>query len=156
MLQWLFASVELNAERAKSYPDYRVAASDGFFMNLAAVCVKLCQPFIQPSAKTWARIDARCGSMSTRCMSSAFCSGRYPQVERQLDGLRHCGCRYVSWNSHISFVDETKLSATREEEQKWVAERQASGSNASTSSPPDYTFICEVCGQPAVAHFENW
>jgi Ubiquitin elongating factor core len=65
MLQWLFASVEMNAERAKSYPDYRVAASDGFFMNLAAVCIKLCQPFIQPSAKTWARIDARCGSLST-------------------------------------------------------------------------------------------
>lgn len=60
MLQWLFASVEMNAERAKTYPDYRVAASDGFFMNLAAVCIKLCQPFIQPSAKTWARIDARC------------------------------------------------------------------------------------------------
>jgi Ubiquitin elongating factor core len=65
MLQWLFASVEMNAERAKSYPDYRVAASDGFFMNLAAVCIKLCQPFIQPSAKTWARIDARCGPRYT-------------------------------------------------------------------------------------------
>jgi Ubiquitin elongating factor core len=60
MLQWLFAAVESNAERAKTYPDYKVAAPDGFFMNLAAVCIKLCQPFIQPSAKTWARIDAGC------------------------------------------------------------------------------------------------
>lgn len=58
MLDWLFAAVESNAERAKTMPDVRLAASDGFFMNLAAVCIKLCQPFIQPSAKTWARIDA--------------------------------------------------------------------------------------------------
>ncbi len=58
MLAWLFAAVESNAERAKTMPDVRLAAPDGFFMNLAAVCIKLCQPFIQPSAKTWARIDA--------------------------------------------------------------------------------------------------
>lgn len=53
-------------------------------------------------------------------------------------------CRYVSWNNHVSFSEETKLSATREEEQKWVADRQASSGDASTSSPPDYPFICEV------------
>lgn len=52
--------------------------------------------------------------------------------------------RYVTWNSHISFSEETKLGATQEEERGWVAERRASGGDASASSPPDYPFICEV------------
>ena len=58
MLAWLFAAVESNRERAKTMPDYRIAASHGFFMNLGAVCLKLCQPFLRPSANTWARLDA--------------------------------------------------------------------------------------------------
>ena len=60
MLAWLFAAVESNGERAKTMPNYALAAPDGFFMNLAAVCLKLCQPFLEPSAKTWARLDAGC------------------------------------------------------------------------------------------------
>ncbi len=68
MLAWLFAAAESNAERAKTMPDYRLAAPDGFFMNLAAVCLKLCQPFINPSAKTWARIEPGCGpSQQSKC-----------------------------------------------------------------------------------------
>lgn len=54
-------------------------------------------------------------------------------------------CRYVTWNNRVNFAEETKLSATKEEERAWVAERRASGGDASTSSPPDYPFICEVC-----------
>lgn len=58
MLAWLFAAVESNKERGKTMPDYRVAAPHSFFMALAAVCIKLCHPFMQPSPKTWARLDA--------------------------------------------------------------------------------------------------
>ena len=50
--------------------------------------------------------------------------------------------RYVTWNEHVSFSEETKLSASQEEERAWLQERCASGGAASSS--PAYPFICEV------------
>ena len=60
MMAWLFAAVESNKERGKTMPNWEAAASHKLFLNLAAVCLKLCQPFIQPSAKTWSFLDPGC------------------------------------------------------------------------------------------------
>lgn len=69
-----------------------------------------------------------------------------------------CG-RYVVWNDSLAFSEETKLSASQEEETAWTQERQQqhqSGSGRTASSPegvlsdkaPSYPFICEVTCRP--------
>jgi ubiquitin conjugation factor E4 B len=60
MLGWLGAVLEGNGERAKMRSNLRVAASHGFFLNLNAVLLKLCGPFMDPSSNTfWQRVDVR-------------------------------------------------------------------------------------------------
>lgn len=57
--------------------------------------------------------------------------------------------RCIVLSDQIDFSDETKLSASQEEEAGWKKEREKSHADASTSSggsagPPEYHFICQV------------
>lgn len=48
-------------ELGKMQPNYRAAASQGFFFNLSAVLLKLAGPFLDPTnANFWKRVDERC------------------------------------------------------------------------------------------------
>ncbi|KAK9806446.1 hypothetical protein WJX73_007867 [Symbiochloris irregularis] len=60
MLAWFAAVLEINDERAKLQGDPALAASDGFFLNLSAVLLRCCQPFLEPlSGKAWGKVDPR-------------------------------------------------------------------------------------------------
>lgn len=60
MLGWLGGVLEGNGERAKMRSNLAVAASHGFFLNLDAVMLKLCGPFLDPSSDVfWKRVDVR-------------------------------------------------------------------------------------------------
>ena len=59
-LQWLGAVLEVNEERAKLQANPALAASDGFFLNLSAVLLRCCEPFLEPlSGKAWGKVDPR-------------------------------------------------------------------------------------------------
>ena len=61
MMAWFAAALESNSERNKTIVNEKVAAPDGFFANLNAVLLALCQPFLEPSSDlAWRRIDVRC------------------------------------------------------------------------------------------------
>ena len=63
MLEWFGSVLEWNDERAKLQIDPELAASDGFFLNLSAVLLRCCEPFLEPmSGKAWGKVDARCAS----------------------------------------------------------------------------------------------
>jgi len=115
MLAWLFGAVESNGERAKTFPDYKLAASNGFFMNLAAVCLKLCQPFMQPSPKTWARIDAE-----------------FVVLSDQVD----------FWGETKLSASQEEEAAWKKQRQESHA--AASTSTESTAGAPEYPFICQA------------
>eukprot|EP00884_Botryococcus_braunii_P021437 jgi/Botrbrau1/7978/Bobra.384_2s0006.1 len=52
MVTWLAQAIQANAvERGKIQMDYKAAASDGFFLNMSAVLLGLCQPFMDPESK---------------------------------------------------------------------------------------------------------
>ena len=58
-------------------------------------------------------------------------------------------CRCIVLSDRIDFSDETKLSASQEEEAGWKKEREKSHADASTSGggsagAPEYHFICQV------------
>eukprot|EP00898_Chlorokybus_atmophyticus_P007588 jgi/Chlat1/7830/Chrsp66S00575 len=57
-LHWLGTVIDKNSARGKMHYDPKVVASDGFFMSLSAVMLRLCQPFLAASATTLSRIDA--------------------------------------------------------------------------------------------------
>ncbi|KAK9840736.1 hypothetical protein WJX81_001139 [Elliptochloris bilobata] len=60
MLRWLAHAIEANVERSKSMGDPARSASHGFFINLNAVLLRLCDPFLEPmSGKAWGKLDAR-------------------------------------------------------------------------------------------------
>ena len=60
MLAWLAAALRANRERTKMQPDLRKASTDGFMMNLCAVLLRLCRPFLDPtSGKAWSRLDVK-------------------------------------------------------------------------------------------------
>lgn len=60
MLDWLANAIESNAkERSKMKMDPREAAPHGFFINLDAVLLQMCEPFLDPlSGKAWGKVDA--------------------------------------------------------------------------------------------------
>lgn len=63
MLDWLATAIRSNHERAKMRPDYKKTSTDGFMLNYCAVCLKLCEPFIDPTqGKAWGRLDSRYAS----------------------------------------------------------------------------------------------
>ena len=64
MIQWLAAAVESSAGRAKMGRNIRQLPSDAFCLTLNTVLLKLCDPFVDPSAnKAWSKLDIRCGSL---------------------------------------------------------------------------------------------
>lgn len=59
-LRWLALAVESNWELSKEMPRASEAAPRGFMLNLSAVLLKSCQPFLDPtSGKAWGKIDSR-------------------------------------------------------------------------------------------------
>ena len=59
MLQFLAACLNSNKERDKLQPDVRVAASHGFMVNLLAVLLHACQPFLQDHSIAWGKLDPK-------------------------------------------------------------------------------------------------
>jgi hypothetical protein len=58
VLEWIGVTVRLNMGRGKMQIDPRRNASHGFFANLTAVLLKLCEPFLDPvGGPGVARID---------------------------------------------------------------------------------------------------
>lgn len=51
VLQWLLEALSLSIENEKSRPSPFLAASEGFMINLGAVLLKLCQPFLNDDEK---------------------------------------------------------------------------------------------------------
>ena len=65
MVRWLAAAVESSAGRAKMGRNIRQLPSDAFCLTLNAVLLKLCDPFVDPSAnKAWSKLDIRCTSLT--------------------------------------------------------------------------------------------
>ncbi|CAH0519935.1 unnamed protein product [Peronospora belbahrii] len=50
-LAWLEQAMQLNAERSKENPDANITATNGMFVNLTMVLLKLCGPFMVPNSK---------------------------------------------------------------------------------------------------------
>ncbi|ETK74132.1 hypothetical protein F441_19407 [Phytophthora nicotianae CJ01A1] len=51
VLAWLEQAMQLNAERAKENPDVNITATNGMFVNLTMVLLKLCGPFLVLNSK---------------------------------------------------------------------------------------------------------
>lgn len=62
-LSWLAAAIRTNQERAKMRPDVKKSATDGFMINIVAVMLRMCEPFMDPaSGKAWSKLNARYAS----------------------------------------------------------------------------------------------
>ena len=62
-LSWIASAIRTNQERAKMRPDVKKAATDGFMINIVAVLLKMCEPFMDPaSGKAWSKLDSRYAS----------------------------------------------------------------------------------------------
>ncbi|KAK9842407.1 hypothetical protein WJX84_011341 [Apatococcus fuscideae] len=60
MIKWLAAAVESCAGRIKIGRNIRQLPSDAFVLTLNAILLKLCDPFVDPSAnKAWSKLDLR-------------------------------------------------------------------------------------------------
>lgn len=57
MMEWLAAAIECNNDRAKMQVNPLHTSSSGFAVNLSAVLLKLCEPFLDPD------IGASCGGV---------------------------------------------------------------------------------------------
>lgn len=58
VLDWFAAVLSVNKERTKMRPDMKKASTDGFMLNVSAVLLRLCRPFLDPSTgKAWSKLD---------------------------------------------------------------------------------------------------
>ncbi|KAG7387774.1 Ubiquitin conjugation factor E4 B [Phytophthora pseudosyringae] len=51
VLAWLEQAMQVNVERVKENPDVNITATNGMFINLTMVLLKLCGPFLAPKSK---------------------------------------------------------------------------------------------------------
>ena len=58
MMRFLAACLDSNKERAKMQMDPRLAAASGFSLNLFAVLLHACEPFLADHSKAWGKLDA--------------------------------------------------------------------------------------------------
>jgi ubiquitin conjugation factor E4 B len=62
-LSWLASAICTNQERAKMRPDVKKSATDGFMINIVAVMLRMCDPFMDPaSGKAWSKLNSRYAS----------------------------------------------------------------------------------------------
>ena len=60
MLKWIALALESNNEHGKMSPNLEIAAPRGFMLNLVAVMLRICDPFLEPSSgKAWGKLDSR-------------------------------------------------------------------------------------------------
>ncbi|KAL7684336.1 putative U box domain, Zinc finger, RING/FYVE/PHD-type, ubiquitin conjugation factor E4, core [Plasmopara halstedii] len=50
VLAWMEQAMQVNAERAKENPDVNITSTNGMFVNLTMVLLKLCGPFLAPNS----------------------------------------------------------------------------------------------------------
>jgi len=66
MLQFVTEAIVKNEKRAQMQVDPKQVSSDGFMMNLVAVCLRLCEPFVAPGAQKIPLVDKEYPLKSTR------------------------------------------------------------------------------------------
>ena len=77
VVAWIAVMLESNMSRAKLRPDASLISTDGEFLNLAAVLLRLCAPFIDPKADKLKGIDPTfCGMNRQRYF---ICSYEQPE-----------------------------------------------------------------------------
>ncbi|GAX74152.1 hypothetical protein CEUSTIGMA_g1601.t1 [Chlamydomonas eustigma] len=114
MIQWLASTIEGNEERGKMVMDPMKAASHGFFINLNAVLLRLCGPFMDPSNPNfWKRVDVRFVTMNSRL---SFTSDTKLAMSEQEE---------ASWREAVQSASG------------------AASTTGSLSTGPEYHFICE-------------
>ena len=120
-IDWLGAALHCNAERSKMHPDARKAATEGFMLNLSAVCLRLCRPFLDPvQGKAWARLDPR-------YPSDPLARGRCFEDDTRI-GVTHD--ELDAWISeNVSSNQKDQISANPEK--------------VASAFSPSYHFICE-------------
>ncbi|KAG2487016.1 hypothetical protein HYH03_014386 [Edaphochlamys debaryana] len=123
MLRWLGGVLEGNGERGKMEFSPDAAVPDGFMANLAAVLLKLCEPFMDtsPASPFWRRVDPG-----------------FVAAGGLLDG---------------ALAGETRLAADRDEEAAWrerVGSNGAASPSSPTGASPGaegderFHFICQA------------
>ena len=86
MLQWLATALESNSERSKMQMDPMRAASHSFFINVSALLLQLCEPFMDAMAhKAWPRLDPGCGPPTPADSQHLMKGGRGKGVRLVID-----------------------------------------------------------------------
>ncbi|KAG2451114.1 hypothetical protein HYH02_004382 [Chlamydomonas schloesseri] len=123
MIKWLGGVLEGNAGRSKMSFTPESVAPDGFMINVAAVLLKLCGPFLDtsPASPFWKRVD--------------------PGFVAYSHGLLDA-----------SYANETKLAAASDEEAAWRERVRSNGAASTANSEPSspsgegegHHFICQA------------
>jgi len=71
VLEWISVVLNRNVERTRIQADRRSMSSDGFMLNLSAVLLSFCVPFISPASPKLDLIETSCLLLSSRLQSSS-------------------------------------------------------------------------------------
>lgn len=129
VLQYLAEVIQKNASRAHIQVDPLACASSGTFVNLSAVMIRLCEPFLDANLTKRSKIDPGYVFFNTR------------SVLKDLTALHASSEEVAAW------IDKEKQSNV-EDRIMQSSEASNSGNNASMAmlpcgQKPKYTFICE-------------
>lgn len=140
VLQYLAEVIKRNASRAHIQVDPLVCASSGTFVNLSAVMIRLCEPFLDANLTKRNKIDPRYVFFNTR------------MVLRDLTALHASSEEVAAWIDKENTTHQSNLDGRIMQSN----EASNSGNNASAvsisstvkpmlpySERPKYTFICE-------------
>lgn len=152
-LEFIAAVIDANAGRSKMQADMQTVASHGFFHNLGAVMLKLCEPFLDPSSNKRERIDPNYVLQNARVDF------------KELTALAASSDEVASWVDKRNYA-RTEGFRVLQQEQEVQELRRLSAQGATSSAPvqnprnpgsrrasdsvppspggtPGYHFICE-------------
>ncbi len=92
MLKFIALALEANQEHTKEMPDVSLAAPRGMMLNLSAVLLKVCEPFLDPATgKAWGKLDSR-----SACFASIARFSDCKNILRQMQAFPHVN-RILLW-----------------------------------------------------------
>ncbi|CAN1248441.1 Probable ubiquitin conjugation factor E4 [Linum perenne] len=133
VLQYLAEVINRNASRAHIQVDPMLCASSGMFINLSAVMLRLCEPFLDPNCTKIDKIDPEYVFYSNRLDLSGL-TALHASSEEVAEWIKNNNPRKADTNSDLG-----------DTENRLVQSHGTSGVKSGTTggSKASYTFICE-------------
>ncbi|KAG4976071.1 hypothetical protein JHK86_035545 [Glycine max] len=141
VLKYLAEVININASRAHIQVDPITCASSGMFVNLSAVVLRLCEPFLDANLTKRDKIDAKYVHYSNRLKLSGL-TALHASSEEVIEWLNSKNPAKTGATNQYN-DDQKRLQQSQEASSSGSNADELSNENSARAEKTKYSFICE-------------